>query len=83
MQKKCKKVAPDVAFLGRRRGFCGGRRDFSAPPPDFRPPHSPIPAKAGISAAAKRRVIVNAFGDEIPAFAGMELKRFRSPRSRG
>ncbi|MGI9296840.1 MAG: hypothetical protein ACR2QC_02950 [Gammaproteobacteria bacterium] len=37
----------------------------------------PIPAKAGISAAAKRREIVPpsatvcAFGEEIPAFAGM------------
>ncbi|MGI9298078.1 MAG: hypothetical protein ACR2QC_09285 [Gammaproteobacteria bacterium] len=32
-----------------------------------------IPAKAGISAAAKRRAIVRlcAFGAEIPAFAGM------------
>ncbi|MGI9296454.1 MAG: hypothetical protein ACR2QC_00980, partial [Gammaproteobacteria bacterium] len=43
----------------------------------------PIPAKAGISAAAKRREIVPpsatvcAYGEEIPAFAGMELKRFR------
>ncbi|MGI9298020.1 MAG: hypothetical protein ACR2QC_08990 [Gammaproteobacteria bacterium] len=50
---------------------------------EFRPPTRPIPAKAGISAAAKRREIVPpsatvyAFGAEIPAFAGMELKRFR------
>ncbi|MGI9298054.1 MAG: hypothetical protein ACR2QC_09160 [Gammaproteobacteria bacterium] len=46
--------------------WAGRRKRADLPRKSFRP-HSPIPAKAGISAAAKRRVIVRlyAFGDSL------------------
>ncbi|MGI9296433.1 MAG: hypothetical protein ACR2QC_00875 [Gammaproteobacteria bacterium] len=52
----------------RRNGGEGRRRRKRADSPrKSARPHSPIPAKAGISAAAKRRVIVRlyAFGDSL------------------
>ncbi|MGI9298005.1 MAG: hypothetical protein ACR2QC_08915 [Gammaproteobacteria bacterium] len=67
VHKSSRKIPLKIEIIPRPSPECNRprRRRFkkSPPPPNFARLLRPIPAKAGIYAAAKRREIVNAYGD--------------------